>query len=115
MKKVFIIMIAVIGFAFSANATTASCRVINSTVPNATVVAHIVGVEDGWVLVSFSSDENVKTVNVQFTVERRVGGTVHNVRGSGGIPPNQTVILRVRWPHSGEPTGLTINSARCSN
>ena len=110
-------MIAVIGFAFSANATTASCRVINSTVPDATVVGHIVGVEDGWVLVSFSSDENVRTVNVQFTVyaDRAYRGNAGcTVRGSGGIPPNQTVILRARWTCRVEPAQLSINSARCN-
>jgi|GEM_PF-5585213 len=120
-KKIFLLVIALIGFGFSAYATSTSCTVRNSTQPNATVVGSIVEVEGNRAYVVFSSDESVKSVNVQFTIQNANTGGSTIGRGSAVIPPNQErrvpvnlgpahAVNAANW-HSWR---LTITSARCN-
>jgi hypothetical protein len=115
MKKFLVTMVALIGFGFYASsATTAECKVKDST-NNATVVGSIVSTDgNGKVSLTFSSDESTLYVNITFTVRySNPNGPDGSTSGTVSVGPNQTTTASVNITKGFEATSLSITGARC--
>ena len=114
MKKILVMLLAVLGLTISANAQTAQCKISGGT-DGATVIASIIEVGDGYVLVELDNDGDFP-VNVTIKV-------VSTNRGSGTtgakVYPSQSATKKV--PVSGAKAGdrtdiytVTISGSRCN-
>jgi len=108
------ILAAVVCFGVSANAQTASCKVVNSK-DNASVVASVDYVDEkGVAYVSFSNDAE-KPVSVIFSI------TYRTPNGGGGSKEGSILVPAQSSTSKGVPIGinnkserLTLTSARCN-
>lgn len=116
MKKILVMLFAILGLTINANAQTAQCKITGST-DGATVVASVIEVGDGYVLVSLENDGSF-AVNVTIKVTGTVGGA-GNGTTSTKVYTHQTASVKVpvNGAKSGNPTSyyrITINGSRCN-
>lgn len=109
------LLVAVIGFAINANAQVGTCKIVNPSLANATVMGQINYVdEDGYAHVSFTSEEPERRVNVLFTVTYTYpNNAVGNSSGAVGVNPGQDAAGKVYIGKGHTVTRLEITGAQC--
>jgi P pilus assembly chaperone PapD len=105
MKKIFVILVAVIGFGFSMSAGP-SCKIQGTD--NGTVEAYIVSSDGTQVEVSFSNDSD-KYVNVRFVIGK--GQTNECREMSVMVPPQQSITKKYTCSYKGSV--IDVTGARC--
>lgn len=114
MKKILVMLFAILGLTINANAQTAQCKISGST-DGATVVASVIEVGDGYVLVELDNDGSF-AVNVTIKVTSNASG---NGTRSAKVYPSQSTSVKVpvNGAKSDKPTSyykITISGSRCN-
>ena len=113
MKKILLILVAVLGFSFVANAQEGVCKVSNAN--GASVVVNVLDCEeDGTVNLSISSDCS-DYVNVSFTLTYNIWTPTHATTNGGESQPFNVLAA----PNSSTPKQVKIklnnNNLRMAN
>lgn len=116
MKKILVMLFAILGLTINANAQTAQCKISGST-DGATVVASVIEVGDGYVLVELDNDGTF-AVNVTIKVTGTVSGAGNGTRSAKVYPSQSTSVkVPVSGAESDKPTSnyrITISGSRCN-
>lgn len=112
MKKILVMLLAVLGLAISANSQTAQCKISGGT-DGATVIASIIEVGDGYVLVELDNDGDFP-VNVTVKVTGRGSGT----RGAKVYPSSSTTVKvpvsGAKSTYSTDVYTVSVSGTRCN-
>ena len=113
MKKILVMLLAVLGLAISANSQTAQCKISGGT-DGATVIASIIEVGDGYVLVELDNDGDFP-VNVTVKVTGNGGS---GTRGAKVYPSSSTTvkvpISAAKSTHSTDYYKVSVSGNRCN-
>lgn len=114
MKKLLLVLVALLGISLSSMGQTASCK-ISGGAEGATVVASITSVGDGFVMVSAENDGSFD-VNVTVEIYR---GNIQVGTTSAKVRHDQTATIKVptRYAKSSEETHdytIKVKGTRCN-
>ena len=110
MKKVLLIMFALICFGATAKAQV--CKISGSN-DNVEVFNCYTDVENNQVIVIVSNDSNDISANVTVTVEVKMGSVTKTVEGKARALPNQNTKIEIPMSREGVKIGSTT-TVRCT-
>lgn len=107
MKKIMLVLIAVIGTAWSVNAQYSQCKIAGTD--NSTATVSVLEDDADYITVEFNNDSE-KTVTICFT---SISGNGDNSQGCCTVQPNSSNTQKFRKTKQGSTTSIKVSSAKC--